>query len=63
MSPHQYGWPVYRPRLYTLLINSDTMQLEGSEAGFQETLQLLHRRCEMDVSAVFVAPQARALGL
>ena len=61
MSPHQYGWPLYRPRLYTVLVNMDSMEMHGDQRGFQKTLQLLHRKCMIDVSRIYLAPKDFAL--
>ena len=56
LSPHQFAWPVYRPRLYTVLINLETMEVP---TRFNETLELLYRKCVLDVSALFAAPKER----
>ena len=54
MSPHQFAWPLFRPRLYTVLINLDTME---PPAGFDVALQRLYRKCVVDVAVLYTAPK------
>ena len=58
LSPHQFGWPVYRPRLYTALVNLDTIEVVDGQIGFDRAMQRLFRKCSVDVASLYVAPQA-----
>lgn len=53
LSPHQFGWPLFRPRLYTVLSKRSSVTV----SAFGETLSLLFRKCMIPVSSLFVASQ------
>ncbi|CAK9068160.1 unnamed protein product [Durusdinium trenchii] len=53
LSPHQLGWPLHRPRAYTVLTKRATVKLDG----FNETLCSLFRKCMISVESLFVAPE------
>eukprot|EP00435_Cladocopium_sp_Y103_P011830 s5265_g3.t1 len=53
LSPHLFGWPMYRPRLYTVLCHRSKCGL--SEHEFTEVLKALMCRPTLDVHQLFVA--------
>ena len=57
LSPHHMGWPVHRPREYTVLLKKSSMEIVSGELAFQRTLQSLFRKCALGVDSLYVAPQ------
>ena len=55
LSPHLYGWPMMRPRLYTILVHKK----KASLSKFSETMRALFKRPVLHVRDLFVAPKAR----
>ncbi len=49
LSPHQFGWPLFRPRLYSVLSKRSSVTI----SAFGETLSLLFRKCMIPVSSLF----------
>lgn len=53
LSPHLLGWPMYPPRLYTILVHKRKAKL----TKFSETLTSLFCRPMIAVHDLFVAPK------
>ena len=53
LSPHHFGWPLNRPRRYTVLTRRSTIKLEE----FSSTLKLLFRKVNISVKDLMVAPE------
>lgn len=53
LSPHLLGWPMYRPRLYTILVHRSKATL----TQFSETMASLFCRPMIAVHDLFVAPK------
>ena len=53
LSPHHFGFPMMRPRLYSVLTHKKKCKM----ANFSTTLRSLFMRPSLDVHSLFVAPK------
>lgn len=55
LSPHHLGWPMTRPRLYTVLIHKEKATLENFSVVMKSLFRRPHQK--LGVHSLFVAPQ------
>ena len=53
LSPHMFGWPMFRPRLYTVLCHRHKCVL----SGFSTALKSLFCKPQLQVHNLFIAPK------
>ena len=53
LSPHMFGWPMFRPRLYTVLCHRHKCVL----SGFSTALKSLFCKPQLQVHNLFIAPE------
>ena len=55
LSPHHLGWPMTRPRLYTVMVH----RAKACLTGFSGTMRTLFKKPheKLGVHSLFVAPQ------
>ena len=54
LSQHLFGWPAFRPRMYTILVKRTSGKLEGAATS---TIHKLYRKPKCNVAALLVAPR------
>ena len=62
LSPHHFGWPMHRPRAFTVLTKDAACHLGSDEPGHSNrginTCQELFRKPCLSVAALYTAPKA-----